>query len=79
MTELEIIKANKLADKCISNPSLLKELDDDTMIKFAIKVSEANKEKAVKMMDLKYPEVKPYNMVLFWEAVGIIQKIPSFK
>lgn len=68
-------KANRLADKAINNPILLNQLDDDTMIKFAIGVSKYSKEKAIKLMDLKYPEIKPSNMVLFWEAIGIL--IPS--
>ncbi len=77
MTKL-INKANVLADKAINNPSLLDQLDDDSMIKFAIGVSKYNKDKAFKLMDLKYPDVKPCNMILFWQAVGILQKPDDF-
>lgn len=67
-------QAHYLADKAIANPSLLNELDDDKMIKFAIAISKYSKEKANNLMDLKYPDVKPSNMVLFWQAIGIISK-----
>lgn len=70
---MQDIKANNLADRAIQNPLLLNELDDDTMIKFAIGVSKYAKDKAIKLMDLKYPNVKPYNMCLFWEAVSLLQ------
>lgn len=72
------VKANTLADKAISNPSLLNQLDDDNMIKFAIGVSKYNKDKAVKLIDLRYPNVVPHNIVLFWQAVGILQKPDDF-
>lgn len=65
-------KGNSLADRAIENPSLLKQLNDDTMIKFAICVSKHDKDKAMKLMDLKYPDAKPLGTHLFWEAVGLL-------
>ena len=78
MNSSQSAKAHSLADRAIANPSLLKVLDDDQMIKFAIGVHKYAPEKAHKLMDLKYPIVKPANMVLFWEAVGILAPQEDF-
>jgi len=72
------IKAHALADRAIANPTLLNQLDDDTMIKFAIGVSKYDVDKAMQLMDLKYPDVKPSNMIRFWEAVGILIPAEDF-
>jgi len=65
-------KAYTLANRAINHPALLDQLDDDTMIKFAISVSRYDVDKAFQLMDLKYPTVKPARMIEFWRAVGIL-------
>lgn len=67
-------KAHELADQAIARPALLNHLSDDTMIKFAMGVALYSKDKACKLIDLKYPNAKPTNIIQFWEAVGIIIK-----
>ena len=47
-------KAHELADQAIAKPALLNQLNDDTMIKFAIGVARYSKDKAHKLIDLKY-------------------------
>lgn len=68
----------QLADKAIKNPSLLKKLNDKTMILFAIATAKYDEEKAKKLIELRYPDTKPANMVLFWEAVGILKPQPNY-
>jgi hypothetical protein len=72
------LKANELADKAINNPDLLVLMDDETMLKFAIGVALHNREKAIKLMNLKYPESKPATILTFWQAIGIIEQPELF-
>jgi len=65
-------KAYTLANRAINHPALLDQLDDDTMIKFAIGVSRYDVDKAFQLMKLKYPTVVPALMIKFWTAVGIL-------
>jgi hypothetical protein len=71
-------KAHELADQAIAKPALLNQLNDDTMIKFAIGVARYSKDKAHKLIDLKYPNAKPTNIIQFWEAIGIIIKLEDY-
>jgi hypothetical protein len=72
------LKANELADKAINNPDLLVLMDDETMLKFAIGVALHNREKAIMLMNLKYPKSKPATIVTFWQAIGIIEEPQLF-
>ena len=72
------LKANELADKAINFPDLLVLIDDETMLKFAIGVALHNREKAIMLMNLKYPESKPATIVTFWQAIGIIEEPQLF-
>ena len=72
------LKANELADKAINFPDLLVLIDDETMLKFAIGVALHNREKAIKLMNLKYPESKPATILTFWQAIGIIEQPELF-
>lgn len=64
-------KGIELANKVIADPSLLKQLDDTTFIKFIIALTNTSKDLASKVFDLR-ENVSAQNKILFWEAMGII-------
>jgi hypothetical protein len=67
-------KAQELGNRAINNPSLLDQLDEDTLIKFVVCISKHDKSLASKVFDLRYDKISAQGKVLFWEAVGILTK-----
>jgi hypothetical protein len=64
-------KAIELANKALSNPSLLINMPEDTFFKFVIGIAKYDKSLAMEVESLK-PFTSPDNKVLFWEVVGIL-------
>lgn len=68
-------QAQKLGNQVLANPSLLNQLDEDTLIKFVISLSKYDKPLACKVFDLRSADISAQNKILFWEAVGLLLEV----
>lgn len=64
-------KAINLADRALSDPKLVENMDEDKFFKFVLGVAKYDQKRAIALEMLK-PFTNSNNKVLFWEAVGVL-------
>tara|TARA_R110002020_G_scaffold122805_2_gene278681 strand:- start:2771 stop:2998 length:228 start_codon:yes stop_codon:yes gene_type:complete len=70
-------KATYLVNKALANPSLVKNMPEDTFFKFVLGIAKYDKTKAMQLEKLK-PFTTSQNKAIFWEAVGILMPSDNF-